>query len=84
MTSSLEEQNNIYYNMYHERSLAGEQYSGVLWTLWKVVYGLHMQQITSREWQQYSLLSVSGRRVTKLLSCGCVLARDQGNEFGNF
>ena len=43
-----------------------------------------MQQITSREWQQYSLLSVSGWRVTKLLSCGCVLARDQGNEFWKF
>ena len=65
----------------------------VLWNLWKVVYGLDSVDgrvwtahttITSREWQQYSLLSVSGWWVTKLLSCVCVLTRDQGNEFLSF
>ena len=46
---------------------SGVGWRAVLWNLWKVVYGLDSVEgrvwtahttITSREWQQYSLLSV--------------------------
>ena len=40
--------------------------------------------ITSREWQQYSLLSVTRLWVAVLLSCYCTLTRDEGNEFFGF
>ena len=75
MNSSLEEQNNIYYNIItsmreqhvSRASLVGEQYSGPCgkscmdWTLWKVVYGLRIQQPSLVDANEFTLLSVLTR-----------------------
>ena len=45
------------------------------------MYGLRIQQSRLVNGNSITCFSVSGWLLTKLLSCGCVLTRDQGNEF---